>query len=74
VLLVSVAVVNYIKKVIIVTVRVIIMPAKIVGAWISRPASRAYKATKAQTRKFTRYGKGKVRQASRTWWVLRKKV
>jgi len=71
---VFVAVVNYLKRVIISAVRIILVPVRLVAAWLSGPAGKAYGAARRQTRRIKRYGKGKMRAAVRDFGIVRRKV
>jgi len=74
VLVVCVAVVNYLKKVIRVAVRIILMPIRVVAVWMAPPVNRAYMATRKKARRVKRYGRSKLRKAARDWGIMRKKV
>jgi len=74
VLVVLVAVVNYIKKVVAAAVRIILTPVRIIVAWMAKPIRKAYGATRKKARRIKRYGQNKLRKASRDFGVLRRKV
>ena len=71
---VMVAVVNYIKKVVKVAVRIILLPINLAIAWLSPPAKKIYVSMKKQARKVKRHGKNKLKKTARDWRVFRKKV
>ena len=71
---VSVAVVNYMKRVVVTVVRVIMVPVRLIAAWVAPPAKKALKATRKHARRVRRYGKNKLRKTARDWVILRKKV
>jgi len=74
VLVVFVAVVNFIKKVIAAAFKIIVMPIRLIGLWLSPPIMKVYRSSRKQGRKIKRYGKSKLRKTVRNWTILRKKV
>jgi len=74
VLIVCVAIVNYLKKVIKVALRIILLPVRIAAAWVTPPINKAYIATQKKARRVKRYGRNKLRKASRNWSIMRKKA
>jgi len=74
VLVVFVAIVEYMKKVVIVAVRIIMVPLRVVVAWLEPPLHKAYKATNKKARRVKLYGRNKLRKASQDIRILRKKV
>ena len=74
VLIVFVAVVNYIKKVVTVAFRIILMPLRIIAAWLAPPAIKAWGVAGKQGRRVKRYGRRKLRKTARDWGILRRKV
>ena len=74
VLIVFVAVVNYIKKVVATAIGILLIPVKFIASLLAPPIKRAYGATHKQARMVKRYGKSKIRKSARDWDILRKKV
>jgi len=74
VMVVFVAVINYLKRVIAAAVRIILIPVRLVASLLAPYMTRAYGATRKQARKVKRYGKNKLRKTARDWVILRKKV
>jgi len=74
VVVVFVAVVNYLKRVVVAAVRVVLVPARLVAAWLAGPVGRVAGAAKKQSRRVRRYGKNKLRATARDWGIMRKKV
>ena len=69
-----VAVINYIKKVVTVVVRIILLPLRLIAAWLSPPVKKIYMSAKKQARKVKRHGKNKLKKTARDWRIFRKKV
>jgi len=74
VIIVFVAVVNYLKRVIAAAVRIIMVPARLVAAWLAGPLSKVYGGALKHTRRVRRYGRGKLRATARDWGIVRRKV
>ena len=74
VVIVFVAVVNYMKRVIVTAIRIILVPVRLVAAWLAVPLGKVSNATLKHARRARRYGKGKLRAAARDWGIVRKKV
>jgi len=69
-----VAVVNYIKKVVIAAIRIILVPVKLVVGLVWPPIIKAKDTVHRQTLRVKRYGRGKIRKTARNWGIFRKKV
>jgi len=74
VLVVFVAIVEYVKKVVRVAVRIILVPVRFVAALIEPHMRKAYKATQKKARRVKLYGRNKMRKAGQDFRILRKKV
>jgi len=74
VVVVFVAVVNYLKRVVVAVVRVVLVPVRLAAAWLAGPVGKVTGATRKHARRVRRYGKGKLRVAARDWGIVRKKV
>jgi len=74
VLIVFVAIINYLKKVFRVVFRIILMPLRVIAAWLTPPLNRVYNATRKKARRVKRYGRGKLRKVGRDLKILRRKV
>ncbi|MCL2405832.1 MAG: spore cortex biosynthesis protein YabQ [Defluviitaleaceae bacterium] len=74
VVVVLVAVVNYLKRVVTTVVRILLVPLRLVAAWLSRPLGWLFGMTRKHARRVKRYGKGKLRVAARDFGIVRKKV
>ena len=74
VLIVSVAIVNYLKRVVTAAVRIILVPVRFAAAWLAPPVKKALGSARKRTRRVKRYGKNKLRKTVRDWVILRKKV
>ena len=74
VLVVFVTVVNYLKKVIRVAVRIILMPIRIFAAWLAPPINKAYMTSRKKARKVKIYGRNKMRKAAQDFRIMRKKA
>ena len=69
-----VAVVNYMKRVIAVAVRIVLVPARLVLAWLGPPVGKALGITRMHAHRVRRYGRGKLRKTARSWNIMRKKI
>lgn len=74
IIIVFVAVVNYLKRVIAAVIRIVLVPIRLVAAWLSGPLGKAYGTGRKHMRRVKRYGKGKLRAAARDWGIVRRKV
>jgi len=74
VIIVFVAVVNYMKRVVAAVVRIISVPVRLIGAWLAPPLGKAAQVTRKHARRVRRYGKNKLRNTARDWVIFRKKV
>ena len=74
VLIVFVNVVNYLKRVVAVAIRIVLIPVRYVFALLEPPVVKAYGTTRKQARKVKRYGRYKIRKTVREWSILRRKV
>jgi len=74
VVVVFVAVINYLKRVIITAVRIILVPVRLLAAWLAVPLGKVSGATLKRARRVRRYGKGKLRAVARDWGIVRRKV
>ena len=74
VVLVLVAVVNYLKRVVVAAVGIIVAPLRLIAAWLAGPLGKARGVTLKHARRVKRYGKGKLRATARDWGILRRKV
>jgi len=70
----AVAVVEYLKKVIIAIVRILLLPFQLLLGWLTPPAKKASATTRKHLRKLGRYGKMKVQKTARNVKIMRKKV
>ena len=71
---VSVAVVNYMKCVIATAVRIIMVPLRLIAAWLAPPMGKALGITRKQAHRVRRYGKRKLRKTVRDFGIMRRKV
>ncbi|MCL2203182.1 MAG: spore cortex biosynthesis protein YabQ [Defluviitaleaceae bacterium] len=71
---ISVAIVQYLKKVIAAVIRVVLFPLRLIFAFISPPAKKAARYIRKRLRSLGRYGKMKAKKAARNWAIARKKV
>ncbi|MCL2500006.1 MAG: spore cortex biosynthesis protein YabQ [Defluviitaleaceae bacterium] len=71
---VSVAVVEYIKKVVAAVFRIILLPLRLLLAFAAPPAKKAGQFVHKRLRGIRRYGRMKARKTVRNWAVIRKKV
>jgi len=74
VVIVFVAVVNYLKRVVVTVVRLILVPVRLVVAWLAGPVGRITGVTRKHMRRARRYGKNKLRTTARDWGIVRRKV
>jgi len=74
VVIVFVAVVNYLKRVIATVIRIILVPVRLVMAWLSGPLGRAFGVGRKHAQRARRYGRGRLRAAARDWGIVRKKI
>jgi len=74
VLFIFVAIVNYLKRVVAVAFKIILIPLKLIFSWLRPPMAKVYKITRMKTMRVKRYGKNKIKKSVREWGVLRKKV
>ena len=74
VLLVAVAVVEYLKRVIAAALRILFLPLGLLLAWLTPPIKKATRHTRKRLHSLGRYGKIRAKKATRNWTVLRKKI
>jgi len=74
VLVVFVAIVGYLKKVMIAVIKILLVPIRLVAVWLTPPIAKAYKNTRKKARRIKIYGQSKIKKASREWGIMRKKV
>jgi len=74
VVIVLVSIVNYLKRVIIAVVRIILVPVRLIVAWLVGPLGKVSGVTRKHAQRVKRYGKGKMRTVARDWGIVRKKV
>ena len=74
VLKVSVAVVNFLKRVIAATLRIILLPLRLIVAWLKPPVKKLLHAIRKRLRSWMRCGKIRARKTARSWSIVRKKV
>ena len=74
VLIVFVAVINYLKRVVATAIRILLIPVRLLAAWLAPPLGRFFGMTKKHARRVKRYGRGKLRKTARDWGIVRKKV
>jgi len=74
VLVVFVSVVNYIKKVVAVVIKILLVPVKYIASLLAIPLGFAATAARKQGRKVKRYGKTRIKKTARDWAILRRKV
>jgi len=74
VLVVFVAIIEYMKNVVKVAVRIILIPIRFIAALLEPHANKAYKATRKKARRVKLYGRNKLRKVSKDIGILRKKV
>jgi spore cortex biosynthesis protein YabQ len=71
---ISVGIVEYLKKVIAAVVRIILLPLRLLLAFVLPPAKKAARSLQKRLRLLGRYGKIKARKTVRNWAIVRKKV
>ncbi|MCL2603567.1 MAG: spore cortex biosynthesis protein YabQ [Defluviitaleaceae bacterium] len=71
---VCVAVVEYLKRVITAVVRIILLPLRLLLAFLAPPVRKAGQFVHKRLRGLKRYGRMKARKTARNWAVIRKKV
>jgi spore cortex biosynthesis protein YabQ len=71
---ISVAIVEYLKKVIAAVVRIILLPLRLLFAFVFPPAKKAARSLQKRLRLLGRYGKMKARKTARNWAIVRRKV
>jgi len=69
-----VEIINYIKKVVAVAVKIILIPLKLVLSWLRPPIAKVYAAAHKQGMRAKRFCKQKARKTAREWGIMRKKV
>jgi len=74
VLIVFVHVIEYMKKVITVALRILFTPLRIIFGWLGRPLAALWKKIRSGLFGVARYSKIKARKTSRNFFILRKKV
>ena len=74
VLKLSVAVINFTKRVIAAVVRIITLPIRFIFNLIAPPLKKFFSKRHKNLRNVARYGKMQMRKTTRNWSVLRKKV
>ena len=74
VLVVFVAVINYLKRVVAVVIGIVLIPIRLIVSWLAPPVSKALHTTNKQARRVKRYGKRKMQKTARDFMVIRKKV
>ena len=70
---VAVIIVNFAKRVLTATVRVLMLPVRILLVWVTPPAATLAKNIRRHLHKLGRYGKIKLRKNSRNWNIMRTK-
>ncbi|MCL1863450.1 MAG: spore cortex biosynthesis protein YabQ [Defluviitaleaceae bacterium] len=71
---IGVAVVNYIKKVIVTALRIIFLPIRIIAGWISPLVMPILQKARSGLIHLVRYGKIRMKKTNRNLFILRKKV
>jgi len=71
---IAVAVVNYLKRVVVAAVRVILFPLRLVWGWISPLIINFARGRRKDLRGLARYGRIQMKKTTRNWFILRKKV
>jgi len=74
VLKVSVTVINFIKRVIIAAVRIIIFPLRLIYNFFAPVVKKVSAKGRKNLHSIARYGKIHMRKTMRSWFILRKKV
>jgi len=74
VLKISVVVIDFVKRVVTTTVRVIFFPIKFLYSLISPPIKKFTAKRRKNLRTAVGYGKIQLKKTSRNWFILRKKV
>jgi len=74
VMIVFVAIVEYMKKVVKVAVRIILIPIKFITALLEPYVGMVYKSTRKKARRVKLYGRNKLRKISNDVKILRRKV
>ncbi|MCL1884989.1 MAG: spore cortex biosynthesis protein YabQ [Defluviitaleaceae bacterium] len=74
VILIFVAVIEYLKKVFTVAFRIIFTPIRLIFNLISPPLTKRVLKVRSGLCGFLRYGKIRLKKTSRNWFILRKKV
>jgi spore cortex biosynthesis protein YabQ len=70
----SVAVVEYLKKVITAVVGIVLFPLKLLVVWLTPPVTKMSRWLRKRLRSLGRYGKMKAKKTARNWAIVRKKV
>jgi len=71
---IAVAIVEYLKRVIAVIIRILLLPLGMLLAFAAPPARKIAQKARKHLRKLGRYGKIKARKTAKNWAVIRKKV
>jgi spore cortex biosynthesis protein YabQ len=74
VVLIFVAVIEYLKKVFVTAFRIVFTPLRIIFNWLSPHAKSANKKMRSGLCRVFRYGKIRVKKSSRNWFIFRKKL
>jgi spore cortex biosynthesis protein YabQ len=74
VILVSVTVVEFLKKVVTSAVRIILLPFKTIANWLAPPINTLLQKIRSGLYRFSRYVKIRLRKTARNWFIFRKKV
>ena len=74
VLKVAVSIVNFFKRVLITTLRIILLPFRLILSWLEPPIMAILRAIRKRLRGVGVYGKIKLRKSTRNWSIMRKKV
>ncbi|MCL2199571.1 MAG: spore cortex biosynthesis protein YabQ [Defluviitaleaceae bacterium] len=70
----GVAVINYVKKVLVTVVRIILLPFRVIAGWLSPLITPILRKIRSGLSHLARYGKIRMKKTTRSLFILRKKV
>ena len=73
VIIAFVAVIDYMKKVVMAALRIIFWPLRVVLGWISPPFVAFFRKRRLGLRRVSRYGRMRMRKTARDWFIVRHK-
>jgi spore cortex biosynthesis protein YabQ len=71
---ITVAIVEYLKKVVAAVVRIVLLPVRLLLTLLAPPAKRIRQRLRKRLRGMARYGKMRAKKTARNWAIVRKKV